>query len=195
MKFETRPIWPAPIYKIKNNLFFFIFCDKISPSIVFMKGGVEMSKIAKIFFIGLVFTVLINQIPSSVQASEVSKRKESRWVKGEGTVLTGSFNLKAVKNPAHERGNVYYEESSTTGTDKIKGTIIEIYFDGNKATFSGYGYKLNYTQNYWEPGYHISGWAKDNKESPDQFSIMWCKGLFCETFFPTNLTSGFINIH
>lgn len=58
----------------------------------------------------------------SVEASKDGKERGVRWVKGEGTVLTGSFILKGLKNPARERGEVYYEEAPATGIDKIRSS-------------------------------------------------------------------------
>jgi len=179
----------------KNSIIYFLKSYVTIPQhITVWKGGVLMLKIARIFLIGVTLTFLVNAFSFSVQASEVSKIKESRWVKGEGTVLTGSFALKAVKNPAHERGEVYYEEAPATGSDKIKGTIKKITFDRNRFYFWGDGYRWDSLQNEWESGYKLSGFAQDNDELPDQFRVMWCK-VICKTFLPTNLNSGFIKIH
>jgi len=152
-------------------------------------------KLAKTLFLGTVLTALVCLFPFSAQAGENGKKQEARWAKGEGTVYTGSFVLRGLKNLALERGEVYYEENPTIDTDKIKGTLNQITFEGNKVSFRGEGYRWNELQNDWESGVKLSGWAQDNEGAPDQFSFMWCKIPFCHIYISPILTSGFIKIH
>jgi len=155
-----------------------------------------MFKVVRAFLLGIVLITLISLFSFSAQAREGGKKQGARWVKGEGTVhQTSSFVLKGFENPALERGEVYYEETTLSGINKIKGTLNKITFEGNKVYFWGEGYRWNELENDWESGVKLSGWAQDNEWSPDQFSFMWCKVPLCHTYIFPILTSGFIKIH